>query len=482
LHIKEKIQRLWNELHPDKDCPFHDETQLLKALRIYETELSKLEIEHKQLLEKEPEIRREEQELCQELNEKPLKLNDKMLLVTTMSLITTHILELRDEKKLRLKRLEEIVNTLKNYEELNGWKPPTNETMVGRLLREDNVANFSITNEAVELVEKEFNQIQEQIEKAEKNFGESQKKLKKLIPKNRSLKPTNEALLEEQNFRLSKLPDLIAEVDRYTEHEMDKLTGEILKSRTRIYHIIDKLSIGIDDIDVKYPILKQDEFTENLQFMHEELLQELETQYEANKFMYEQIENWHIVFREFQEFEKSASDSQRFYRRGYSALAEEKTRHRLEQQLKDIEMKLKLFYDEFERKNNKQTFKINGIDLMAHIQETKDQYQAAKNREREQRALNKINTPTSSSSTTASTKNTTVGRTPLRQNQRPPMTPTASSSATTSAKNTTVGRTPLKQNLRPPMTPTAPSSTTKSTKNTTVSRTPLKHNLRRPMK
>jgi hypothetical protein len=37
--------------------------------------------------------------------------------------------------------------------------------------------------------------------------------------------------------------------------------------------------------------------------MHEELVQELEAQYEVNKSMYEQIEIWNELFLEFQEFE-----------------------------------------------------------------------------------------------------------------------------------------------------------------------------------
>jgi hypothetical protein len=37
--------------------------------------------------------------------------------------------------------------------------------------------------------------------------------------------------------------------------------------------------------------------------MHEELVQELEAQYEVNKTMYEQIEIWNELFLEFQEFE-----------------------------------------------------------------------------------------------------------------------------------------------------------------------------------
>ncbi len=37
--------------------------------------------------------------------------------------------------------------------------------------------------------------------------------------------------------------------------------------------------------------------------MHEELVHELEAQYEVNKSMYEQIEVWNELFLEFQEFE-----------------------------------------------------------------------------------------------------------------------------------------------------------------------------------
>ena len=46
-----------------------------------------------------------------------------------------------------------------------------------------------------------------------------------------------------------------------------------------------------------------DEFTEDVYFMHEELLQDLEAQYEMNRSIYEQIETWNELFLEFQHFE-----------------------------------------------------------------------------------------------------------------------------------------------------------------------------------
>ncbi len=91
--------------------------------------------------------------------------------------------------------------------------------------------------------------------------------------KHQSLIPTDNALAvtNTKQCRISKLPDvcissisnissffffqLIAEVDRYTEHAMEKLTSDILKARERIHLILNKLSVGDVANDSKYAIL-----------------------------------------------------------------------------------------------------------------------------------------------------------------------------------------------------------------------------------
>jgi hypothetical protein len=57
---------------------------------------------------------------------------------------------------------------------------------------------------------------------------------------------------------------------------------------------------------------------DDIYLMHEELLQELEAQYEVNKNMYEQIEIWNELFLEFQEFEVGLSFS--FFAKYFSLL------------------------------------------------------------------------------------------------------------------------------------------------------------------
>ena len=94
------------------------------------------------------------------------------------------------------------------------------------------------------------------------------------MKRHQSLIPTDKALAASntKQCRISKLPDvcsppftstiefsfffqLIAEVDRYTEHAMEKLTSDILKTRESIHLILNKLSVGDVSNDSKYAIL-----------------------------------------------------------------------------------------------------------------------------------------------------------------------------------------------------------------------------------
>ncbi len=92
--------------------------------------------------------------------------------------------------------------------------------------------------------------------------------------KHQSLIPNAKALAvtKAKQCRISKLPDvnflflifikpknflfqLIAEVDRYTEHALEKITSDILKARERIHLILNKLSVVDVSNDSKYAIL-----------------------------------------------------------------------------------------------------------------------------------------------------------------------------------------------------------------------------------
>ncbi|CAF2071458.1 unnamed protein product [Rotaria magnacalcarata] len=456
--IRTRYESLYHELYPDKTCPQYGSTlPVLLALRTYVDEHKKLKEEYEKLLKREIDIRLEEKRLCNELNERSLQIDNQNFsskqLVTQMSLLSEHITELRDEKSKRLTHLSEILRTLHEFEEVYGWKRPTVETMIGRLLALGplNIDQFTLTKEAVELVDKEFSQITEQVQKAEARFEQSHKQLASLMRKHQSLIPNNKVLsaTKIKQCRLSKLPDLIAEVDRYTEHAMEKLTNDIFKARERIHGTLNKLSFQDVTNDSKYAILYTNDFTEDIYFMHEELLQELEAQYEVNKSMYEQIEIWNELFLEFQEFEKNASDPQRFHRRGYSALAEEKNRRRLEATLRDCELRLQHLASGFMEKNNGQPFimSANGKKIPDYIQQRKDDYTKAKEREREavKAAVHKTST------------NASVGRTPLKAKQ---LSEKASSVVSKRSNPNLTARTPLKSVRRVAVIPHLPTGKT----------------------
>ncbi|CAF1207632.1 unnamed protein product [Adineta ricciae] len=479
--IRVRYEALYHELHPDKTCPQYGNTlPVLQALRTYIDEHKKLKEEHEKLLEREPDIRQEERQLCNELNERSLQIDNQTFLskqlVAQMSLLSEHIAKLREERTKRIDHLSEIIRMLHEFEEVYGWKRPLADTMVGRLLALGpiEVDKFTLTKEAIELVDKEFAQINEKIQKAEACFEQSHKQLTALMRKHQSLIPNSKALAatKVKHCRMSKLPDLVAEVDRYTEHALDKLTKDIIKAREQIHVILNKLSVGDVSNDSKYAILYTNDFTEDIYFMHEELLQELEAQYEVNKTMYEQIEVWNELFLEFQEFEKNASDPQRFHRRGYSALAEEKTRRKLEATLRECESRLENLAEDYMKKNNGQVFimNANGKEIPEYIRQRKEDYAKSKEREREA-----AKTPASKKKART---DTIVRARPAPLQSVPGGDDNTNISddnqcATTlcaAPKGTLVGRTPLKTKQFPSNTSSAISKRTESTANL---RTPL---------
>ena len=108
--VRKRFEELYHELHPDKSCPQYATTlAVLPALRRYIDEHKKLKEEHEKLLEREPDIRREERQLCNELNERTLQIDNANFqskqLVTQISLLSEHIVELREEKVIHILRI-----------------------------------------------------------------------------------------------------------------------------------------------------------------------------------------------------------------------------------------------------------------------------------------------------------------------------------------------------------------------------------------
>ncbi len=54
-----------------------------------------------------------------------------------------------------------MIRTLHEYEEVYGWKRPTIETMIGRLLSLGltQIDQYTLTKESLELVDKEFTEV-----------------------------------------------------------------------------------------------------------------------------------------------------------------------------------------------------------------------------------------------------------------------------------------------------------------------------------
>ena len=180
--LRARFECLFHELYPEKVSPdYGNGVPVLPALRRYVDEYKRLKEEHEKLLEREPDIRREERQLSNELNERSLQTDNSTLngqqLITQISLLSEHIQQMREEKvghqsqksrigslwlqSKRLAHLVDLIRTLHEFEEVYGWKRPTNETMIGRLLTlgPSQLDQFTLSKETLELVDKEFSQV-----------------------------------------------------------------------------------------------------------------------------------------------------------------------------------------------------------------------------------------------------------------------------------------------------------------------------------
>lgn len=105
----------------------------------------------------------------------------------------------------------------------------------------------------------------------------------------------------------------------------------------------------------KFLVLSSDDFNEQLLEEHEKELEEIQLYYRHNEQLFTNLAHWHETWAEYREFQRQATDPDRFKRRGYSAIQEEKQRKHLEFTLKKLQeavLQLSKDYEqEFLRKN-----------------------------------------------------------------------------------------------------------------------------------
>ncbi|UJR26331.1 hypothetical protein I4U23_007668 [Adineta vaga] len=182
------------------------------------------------------------------------------------------------------------------------------------------------------------------------------------------------------------------EIERCKELRRQNMRTYIENIRDEIFAQYEKCFYGREQMESFLPLYSND-FTEELLEEHEKELEEINMYYIHNEQLFTNLANWHEVWAEYREFQRQASDPERFKRRGYSAVQEEKQRKHLEFTLKKVQDTVLQLSKDYEHEFGHQ-FLVEGVIVQDFFNHEKENYSQEKEIEKARKQLARGQTPT----------------------------------------------------------------------------------------
>lgn len=399
---QEKLQDLCSELLLDLYKADKNSTplQLEKELRDEVTTLLK---ERNFRMEQCEILLKEDQALCTNLCKTPYYIpTGKVPSLQQIEELKNHIMSAAKEKEHRLATFlglrHEITNLMANIDHV----PDTTFEKDAVLEQED---LFFLSDENIKSLEV----LRLQLVKRKEELLTMQESLKEQI---HSLWITLQIPTEQQNMETT---GPICEVNAVLQQNLEQLQQMKIKNikevitgiREKLHTYWDKCLYSQKQRE-ESDFLRSENFTEELLRVHDEELLKITLYYEKYQELFDNFEKWERWWKLFLEFEKKASDPNRYANRGGTLLKEEKERTQLQKKLPKLEEELKLNILKWETEQGSH-FMINGQKPMIYIATQWEQHRFKKEQEKQERCIKKDDAP--------------ICRTPLKRPLCPSNTP-----------------------------------------------------------
>ncbi|XP_073509299.1 protein regulator of cytokinesis 1 isoform X2 [Phyllobates terribilis] len=176
------------------------------------------------------------------------------------------------------------------------------------------------------------------------------------------------------------------EVDRLQELKLQNIKNVIQVIRTELSSYWDKCFYSNEQRQAFAPFY--DDYSEELLCLHDAEIEHLKQYYETHKEMFEGVQKWEENWRLFLEFDKKATDPNRFTNRGGNLLKEEKQRAKLQKMLPKLEEELKVRIAAWEEEQGREFF-MNGKKFMDYVTEQWNRLHLEKEKEKQERLVKK---------------------------------------------------------------------------------------------
>ncbi|XP_053320362.1 protein regulator of cytokinesis 1 isoform X2 [Spea bombifrons] len=177
------------------------------------------------------------------------------------------------------------------------------------------------------------------------------------------------------------------EVDRLQELKLQNIKNFVEVIRTELVTYWDKCFCSHEQRQAFAPYYDED-YSEDLLCLHDAEINRMKHYYEVHKEMFEGVQKWEENWKLFLEFDKKATDPNRFTNRGGNLLKEEKQRAKLQKMLPKLEEELRVRIAGWEEEQGQEFF-VNGKKFMDYVTEQWEQFNLEKEREKQERQIKK---------------------------------------------------------------------------------------------
>ncbi|KAH8287113.1 hypothetical protein KR054_003242 [Drosophila jambulina] len=315
----------------------------------------------------------QQEQLCEELGELPLPLlADPLPLPEEMDAFRDHLEQLRAQRVLRLKEMDQLRQSIKQNMKLLECLPQSD--LEERLL---NQVDHCLTPEAFERLRRLQKELSDQMQEMRERIDDMRGKIHVLW----------ERLQETDEYAMRR----VREATEYTQYTYDVLREELQRCqalrRQNLKIFIEQLRVEINkwwDLTLKSPQERKrfsnyynDWYNEDLLELHELELDDLKSFYENNKEIFDLYESRAELWARMEALEAKASEPNRFNNRGGQLLKEERERKAITSKLPKIEQQITELVQAYEAKENT-PFLVHGENILERMAADWERHRQAK--------------------------------------------------------------------------------------------------------
>ncbi|XP_041091140.1 protein regulator of cytokinesis 1-like isoform X2 [Polyodon spathula] len=173
------------------------------------------------------------------------------------------------------------------------------------------------------------------------------------------------------------------ELDRLDELKRANMEEVIENIRHELMEYWDKCTFSTEQRE-SFTAFYSDNFKEELLIKHEKELARLKNYYDQCKVLFDAVNKWEHNWQLFQDFEKKASDPNRFSNRGGTLLRESKERAKIQKMLPKLEEEIKGYIEAWEAEQGT-AFYVKGQRFMDYVANQWEELKTQKEKEKSQR-------------------------------------------------------------------------------------------------